>query len=46
MLRVAKSTWLSRHSWDGMLVDVPEEIQTLSESPGVVRTRATTIRLE
>ena len=32
-LRVASSTWVNRHSWVEILVDAPEEVQTLSVSP-------------
>ena len=46
-LRVANSSWVNQHNWSRMLVDIPEEVQTLSESPPVDnRPRATTMRLQ
>ena len=30
---MASNTWVNRHSWSGVLVDLPEEVPTLSASP-------------
>ena len=46
-LRVASNTWVNRHSWSGVLVDLPEEIQTLSASPpSDSKPRSITMRMQ
>ena len=46
-LRVANNTWMNRHSWSGVLVELPEEIQTLSTSPpSDSKPRSITMRMQ
>ena len=44
---MANNTRMNRHSWSGVLVELPEEIQTLSTSPpSDSKPRSITMRMQ